>query len=168
MSDYQPESVALTMRPANWLGRVVTRVEWFAQPCLVQLLLRLAIAVPFLQSGLLKWEGFLQLNETAIYLFTDEFQLHLPGGPYAFPAPALVAFLAACGEVFLPLLLILGLGTRFAALGIVLMTIVIQLTVPEGWPVHLTWVAMALAIAAFGPGRFSIDYWLGDRKLRFR
>ena len=168
MSEYQLESVTVPMEPANWLARIVGRVEWVAQPWLVQLLLRLAVAVPFLKSGLLKWDGFLQLNETAIYLFTDEFRLHLPGGPYAFPAPALVALLSACGEVFLPVLLILGLGTRFAALGIVLMTIVIQLTVPDGWPVHLTWVSIALAIAAFGPGRFSIDYWLGDRKLRSR
>src|SRR5690606_24144334 len=102
------------------------------------------------------------------YLFTDEFRLHLPGGPYPFPAPASVAFLAACGEVLLPVLLILGLGTRLAALGIVLMTFVIQFTVPDGWPVHLTWVAIALAIAAWGPGRVAIDYWLGDRNPRLR
>ncbi|WP_025373854.1 DoxX family protein [Advenella mimigardefordensis] len=168
MSEYQTESATLTVGPSNRLDRVIRRVEWIAQPWLVQMLLRLAIAVPFLKSGLLKWDDFLQLNETVIYLFTDEFRLHLPGGPYAFPAPALVAFLAACGEVFLPLLLILGLGTRLAALGIVLMTIVIQITVPEGWPVHLTWVAIALAIAAFGPGRLSVDYLLGDRRLRSR
>ncbi|MGO3123613.1 MAG: DoxX family membrane protein, partial [Advenella sp.] len=86
---------------ASWQASAVKRVQWLAQPWLVQLLLRLAIAVPFLNSGLLKWQGFLQLNETAIYLFTDEFQLHLPGGPYPFPAPASIAFLAACGEVLL-------------------------------------------------------------------
>jgi len=153
---------------AGWLDRAIKPVQWLAQPWLVQLLLRLAIAVPFLKSGLLKWQGFLQLNETAVYLFTDEFQLHLPGGPYPFPAPALVAFLAACGEVLLPALLILGLASRLAALGIVLMTIVIQLTVPEGWPVHLTWAAIALAIAAWGPGRVAIDYQLGDRNPRSR
>jgi putative oxidoreductase len=37
------------------------------------------------------------------------------------------------------------------------MTCVIELTVPEGWPIHLTWAAMALGIAAWGPGRLSID-----------
>lgn len=137
--------------------------QWIAQPWLVQLLLRVALAVPFLKSGLLKWQGFLTLNDTAIYLFTDEFRLHLPGGPYPFPAPALFAFLSGCGEVALPILLIAGLGTRFAAIAIVLMTVIIQLTVPDGWPLHLTWIAMALGIAAWGPGRVSIDYWLGDR-----
>jgi putative oxidoreductase len=122
--------------------------------------LRLALSVPFWRSGILKWHGFLQLNDTAIALFTDEFQLHLPGGPYAFPAPAVVAFLSACGEVGFPVLLVLGFGTRFAALGLFLMTCVIELTVPDGWPIHITWAAMALGIAAWGPGAISIDHLL--------
>jgi putative oxidoreductase len=142
------------------------RVERLAQPWLVQLALRLALAVPFWKSGILKWQGFLQLNDTAIYLFMEEFKLHLPGGPYSFPAPAVFAFLSACGEVGFPVLLVLGFGTRFAALGLILMTCIIELTVPEGWPIHLTWVAIALGIAAWGPGRISIDYLLGDRAPR--
>lgn len=141
-------------------------VEILAQPWLTQLALRVALAVPFWKSGILKWQGFLQLNDTAIALFTDEFRLHLPGGPYAFPAPSVVAFLSGCGEVMLPVLLVLGLGTRFAALGILLMTCVIELTVPDGWPIHLTWAAMALGIAAWGPGRISVDTLLGDRAPR--
>ncbi|OZI19772.1 hypothetical protein CAL26_19555 [Bordetella genomosp. 9] len=141
-------------------------IEKLAQPWFVQLLLRIALAVPFWKSGILKWQGFLQLNDTAITLFTDEFQLHLPGGPYPFPAPAVFAFLSGCGEVMFPVLLVLGLGTRFAAIGLLLMTCIIELTVPDGWPVHLTWAAMALGIAAWGPGRISIDYALGDRRPR--
>ncbi|WP_096725998.1 DoxX family protein [Paraburkholderia acidicola] len=142
-------------------------IQRLAQPWLVQLVLRLALAVPFWKSGILKWHGFLQLSDTAIDLFTQEFQLHLPGGPYPFPAPAVVAFLSACGEVTFPVLLVLGFGTRFAAAGLILMTCIIELTVPDGWPIHLTWVAMALAIAAWGPGRVSIDYLLGDRSARW-
>ncbi len=131
---------------------------------LAQLALRLAIAVPFLKSGLLKWDGFLHLNDVAVALFTDEFQLHLPGGPYPFPAPAVMAFLSACSEVALPLLLIAGLGTRLAACALMGMIVVIQLTVPDGWPVHATWFAMAMAIAAGGPGALSLDH-LMDRGL---
>ena len=37
------------------------------------------------------------------------------------------------------------------------MTLVVQLTVPDGWPIHLTWAAMALAIMAWGPGQASLD-----------
>ena len=143
------------------IDQAVGIIRWIAQPSLTQLMLRLALAVPFWRSGILKWNGFLQLNDTAIYLFTDEFKLHLPGGPYDFPAPAVTAFLAGSAEIIFPLLLVLGLGTRFAALGLLFMTGIVELTVPEGWPIHITWAAMALAIMAWGPGRPSIDHALG-------
>ena len=160
------ESAPSPRQGAGLAAQATWCAERIAQPWLVQLLLRLAVAVPFLSSGLLKWDGFLQISDTAVYLFTDEFRLHLPGGPYRYPAPALFAFLSACGEVLFAALLIAGLGSRFAALGLAAMTIVIQLTVPDGWTVHLTWLAMALGVAAWGPGRISIDHLLGDRKPR--
>ena len=134
-----------------------TLIQRVARPSLTQLALRVALAVPFWKSGILKWGGFLQLNETAIDLFTDEFKLHLPGGPYDFPAPKLMAFLSGSGEIVFPILLVLGLGTRFAATGLLLMTCIVELTVPDGWTIHLTWAAMALGIMAWGPGPFSAD-----------
>lgn len=141
-------------------ARVVQQLAW---PPLTLLALRVALAVPFWKSGMLKWSGFLSLNETAVTLFSDEFRLHLPGGPYPFPAPTVTAFLAGTGEVLLPVLLVTGFGTRFAAAGLLLMTLVVQLTVPDGWPVHLTWAAMALAIMSAGPGPVSLDHWLAAR-----
>jgi putative oxidoreductase len=135
-------------------------VQAVAVPSMVQLVMRVALAMPFWRSGILKWNGFLKLSDTAVTLFTDEFMLHLPGGPYHYPAPTVIAFLSGCGEIMFPVLLLLGLATRFAALGLLLMTFIVELTVPDGWPVHITWAAMALGIMAWGPGRFSIDYWL--------
>lgn len=129
-----------------------------ASPSLVQLMMRLALAVPFWRSGILKWSGFGKLSDTAVTLFTDEFMLHLPGGPYHFPAPTVMAFLSGTGEILFPILLVIGLGTRFAALGLLFMTVIVELTVPDGWPVHITWAAMALGIIAWGPGRISIDH----------
>ncbi len=73
-----------------------------APPSLTQLALRLAIAVPFWRSGVKKWDGFLQLNDVAVLLFTSEFTLKLPGGPYPFPAPAITAFAAGFAEILLP------------------------------------------------------------------
>ena len=108
-------------------------------------------------------DGFLQLNEIAVLLFTEEFKLHILGGTYDFPAPAVTAFLAGTAEIVLPILLVLGLATRFTGFGLLLMTAIIQLTVPTGWPVHLTWAAMALAIMAWGPGRISLDHLLARR-----
>jgi putative oxidoreductase len=136
-------------------------VQVIAAPSVAQLALRLALAVPFWRSGILKWDGFLKLSETAVTLFSDEFMLHLPGGPYHYPAPAATAFLSGSGEILFPILLVLGLGTRFAALGLLVMTLIVELTVPDGWPVHITWAAMALGIMCWGPGRFAIDHVIG-------
>jgi putative oxidoreductase len=138
-------------------------VRAIAQPSLTQLVLRFGLAVPFWRSGVNKWDGFLQLNDVAILLFSSEFQLHLPGGPYPYPAPALMAFAAGAAEILLPILLVLGLATRFAALGLLVMTVIVQLTVPDGWPLHVTWAAMALGIMAWGPGRMSLDHLIKKR-----
>jgi putative oxidoreductase len=135
-------------------------VQTIATPSMVQLVLRVALAVPFWRSGILKWNGFLRLSDTAVTLFSDEFMLHLPGGPYHFPVPTAMAFLSGCGEVLFSVLLVLGLGTRFAALGLLFMTAIVELTVPDGWPVHITCAAMALGIMAYGPGRISVDHLL--------
>jgi putative oxidoreductase len=142
------------------VDRATRAIEFIAQASLVQLVLRCALAVPFWRSGILKWDGFLQLNDTAVTLFTDEFKLHLPGGPYPFPAPAAMAFLSGCAEIAFPVLLVLGLGARFAAFGLLFMTLIVELTVPDGWPIHVTWAAMALAIMAYGAGKFSFDNFI--------
>jgi putative oxidoreductase len=133
-----------------------------AQPSLTQFVLRVALATPFWRSGILKWDGFLQLNDVAIELFTSEFKLHLPGGPYDFPAPAATAFLVGCAEILFPVLLVLGLATRVAACALLVMTVVVELTVPDGWPIHITWAAMALGIMAWGPGRWSLDHLIAQ------
>jgi putative oxidoreductase len=142
-------------------GKAIGLMQIIAFPSLVQLVMRLALAVPFWKSGSLKWAGFLKLNDTAVTLFTEEFTLHLPSGPYHYPAPALMAFLSGCGEITFSVLLVLGLATRFAALGLLFMTLIIELTVPDGWPIHITWAAMALSIMAWGPGRVSVDHMVG-------
>ena len=158
IADQQVDAVE-GLRPIGLLvDRASRLVQAIALPSLVQLVMRLALAVPFWRSGILKWDGFLKLSDTAVTLFSDEFMLHLPGGPYHFPAPAVMAFLSGCGEIMFPVLLVLGLGTRFAALGLLFMTLIVELTVPDGWSIHLTWAAMALGIMAWGPGRISIDH----------
>ena len=153
----QAGSSVLWRRISGLVERLNAVVRAIAQPSLTQLVLRCALAVPFWRSGVNKWDGFLQLNDVAVLLFSSEFKLHLPGGPYAFPAPGVVAFIAGSAEILLPILLVLGLATRFAALGLLVMTLVVQLTVPDGWPLHVTWAAMALGVMAWGPGRVSLD-----------
>ena len=122
------------------------------------LALRIALAVPFWRSGLTKWDGFLHLSDSARTLFEQEFRLHVFGREIPYPMPDVVAHLSGIAEICLPVLLVLGLGTRFAAAGILVMTGIIQLTEPDGWAnFHLPWAAMALTLVAFGPGRVALD-----------
>lgn len=167
-SDQNAQDSGAARRVERLVAGLIGLIQAVARPSLVQLALRFGLAVPFWRSGILKWDGFLQLSDTAVELFTSEFMLHLPGGPYPFPAPAAMAFLSGCVEIILPVLLVLGLATRFAATGLLAMTAIVELTVPDGWPIHITWAAMALALMAGGPGRLSLDYgiarFLGSSK----
>jgi putative oxidoreductase len=134
----------------EWLKRVALAV---APP-----VLRVALAVPFFKSGLTKWDGFLSLSPAATFLFEEEFKLHIFGQAYDFPLPTAFAYLDSIAEIVLPILLVIGLATRFSALGLLVMTGVIQLVVPEGWVnFHLPWAGLALAIIALGPGSLSLD-----------
>src|SRR5205823_9581177 len=131
---------------------------------LVTPLLRIALAVPFFKSGLTKWDGLLSLSPAAVFLFEDEFKLHIFGQAYDFPLPTAVAFFDGVAEIVLPVLLVIGLATRFSALGLLVMTGVIQLVVPEGWAnFHLPWAALAVAIIALGPGTLSLDHLINVR-----
>lgn len=155
----------MAMQPDSRAPNLVQRLDGAIAtiPAALPLLaLRVALAVPFFKSGLTKWDGFLTLSNGARFLFTQEFSLHIFGQQYPYPAPILMATMAGIGEIVLPILLVLGLGTRFAALGILAMTAVIQLTVPEGWAnFHLPWAAMALTLAVYGGGPLALDRLIG-------
>lgn len=71
-------------------GQAYASIAYLAPPSLAQFALRFALAVPFWRSGINKWDGFLQLNDVAILLFSSEFRLHLPGDPTPtrFPRPS--------------------------------------------------------------------------------
>src|SRR6516225_5229180 len=155
--------------PAGLLAGVRSAIDWLASVAalLAPPLLRVALAVPFFRSGLTKWDGFLSLSASAQYLFEEEFKLHLLGGTYDFPIPDTIAFIDGLAEIVLPVLLIVGLATRLSALGLLVMTGVIELVVPEGWAnFHLPWAAIAVAIIALGPGALSLDYLVGERHSR--
>jgi putative oxidoreductase len=140
-------------------------VEWLACPAQIVAppVLRIALAVPFFKSGLTKWDGFLSLSPAAEFLFQDEFKLHIFGQAYDFPIPTTFAYLDGIAEIVLPVLLVIGLATRFSALGLLVMTGVIQLVVPDGWAnFHLPWAGLALAIIALGPGALSLDHLLEE------
>jgi putative oxidoreductase len=122
---------------------------------LVALLLRVFPALVFFLSGRTKVENWFTIKDSTYFLFAEE---------YALPVipPDLAAVLATVAEHALPVLMILGLFTRFSALGLLLMTLVIQIFVyPDAWVTHGLWGAALLAVVAWGPGRWSVDHALG-------
>jgi putative oxidoreductase len=122
---------------------------------LVALALRVFPAMVFFQSGRTKVEGFFTIKDSTWFLFKEEYALPL------IPSD-LAAVLGTVAEHVLPILIILGLFTRFAALGLLAMTAVIEIFVyPDAWVTHGLWAAAFLALIARGPGRLSLDHLLG-------
>lgn len=124
------------------------------------LLTRAALAGVFWRSGRTKVVdgSWLEISPTTHFLFESEYA----GVPLP---PALAANLATWSEHLFPILLVLGLATRFSALALLGMTLVIQIFVyPEAWwPVHSLWAALALVLVTHGAGIFSLDALIGKK-----
>ena len=124
---------------------------------LLLLVQRLGIAAIFFMSGRTKVDGFLTVNESAFELFRYEYALPLV-------KPELAAYAATYAEHFFPLLIVLGLFTRFAATALLVMTLVIQIFVyPDAWPTHLSWAGLLLPLIVMGGGKISLDRLMGVR-----
>lgn len=95
--------------------------------------------------------AFFTPSENAVLLFSDEYQVPLLD-------PAFAAQLATIGETVLPIMLFIGLGTRFAALGLLVMTLVIQVVYPALFADHIVWFAALVGILFVGPGKAAIDH----------
>jgi len=133
---------------------LVTPFSHPAGDALFKLFVRVALAAPFFFSGRTKViEGTLfSISDTTYTLFENDYS----GVPLP---PAFAAVAATVAEHLLPLLLLVGFGTRLAALGLFMMTLVIQIFVyPDAWwSVHMQWVALAVAVILLGPGKLSLD-----------
>lgn len=121
----------------------------------VALALRVFPAMVFFQSGRTKVDGVFSIKDSTWFLFENEYALPI------IPSD-LAAVLGTTAEHVLPILMILGLATRFSALGLLVMTAVIQIFVyPGAWITHGLWAAALLAVVARGPGAWSLDRVLG-------
>jgi putative oxidoreductase len=134
-------------------GAFVRRLEWVrsvlaAVPyTLLALPLRAAIATVFWNSGTTKLASW----DTTLELFTEEYKVPLL-------SPEIAAYLSASIELSMPVLLVLGLCTRAAALVLLGMTSFIEIFVyPQAWPTHIQWAAMLLVLLCRGPGALSLD-----------
>ena len=132
-------------------------VELMSAPWVESLMLlfvRVSLAGIFWRSGRTKVvEGsWLTISDTTKYLFQEDYK--------NVPLPAeLAAHLSTYAEHLLPILLVFGLFTRLSALGLIGMTMVIQIFVfPEAWwSVHMIWIALALTLMVRGGGKLSLD-----------
>jgi len=153
------------------------KLTQFLEPVAL-LCLRLIAAKVFLQSGLTKWNGFLAFNQEKYDLFLYEFFCPEEPRPGALllcnpetldyetnsaivPFIEMLAYTAGLMEIILPALLILGLFTRLGAIGLLVMTLFIQLAIfptwDHWWNPAVWWAVVLLAIIAKGPGILSLD-----------
>lgn len=124
---------------------------------LLLLVARLGIASVFFLSGRTKVEGLLTITDSTYYLFETDYALPLI-------PPYIAAHAATYAEHLFPILLVLGLGSRFAALGLLGMTMVIEVFVyPDAWSTHLSWAGLLLPILAKGAGAVSVDALIARR-----
>jgi putative oxidoreductase len=134
----------------------------------VAVVLRLVLAHVFFAAGqskvvglelplklpMFEWSVTLPLGVTpqTLDLFAAKFvMLPILGAP--------TAYLVSFAEFILPLCLILGLATRFAAFGLLMLTVLLQIFVqPDAlWTMHIYWASMLLVLMAMGAGNLSID-----------
>ena len=165
-SQRNPDALPGAVRFLQWIIRLLSAMP----ESLVAFIARFSIAATFWKSGQTKVEGFAvdlvegqfafgipRLADSAVALFRDEYRLPVV-------SPELAAVLAAVAEHALPVLLLFGLATRFSALGLLVMTAVIQVLVyPGAWPTPGVWAAVLLYLVANGPGVVSIDALVARR-----
>jgi putative oxidoreductase len=124
---------------------------------LLALPLRAAAATVFWNSAQAKLANW----NTTLELFTDDYKVPLL-------PPEFAANMALGIELTMPVLLVLGLLTRAAALVLLGMTAVIEIFVySQAWPTHIQWASILLVLLCRGPGKLSLDHVLW-RRLRRR
>jgi putative oxidoreductase len=128
----------------------------YLQP-LALLAARFYVAWVFFASGLTKLKDW----DTTLFLFEEEY--NVPFIPFE-----LAAYLGTAGEIILPIILVLGLASRFGALSLSLVNIIAVVSLAEIAPAalygHVIWGLLLMQIALFGGGKLSADHLI-EKKL---
>ena len=120
------------------------------------------VAYVFFKSGLSKVDSKFQVTSSTIDLF--KFEYNVPLLP-----PELAAYLATYAELLLPIMLVIGILSRPAALALFILNAVAMIYVAQtdfaavGLWQHTAWGAMIAVIFTFGPGKVSIDKWFSNK-----
>lgn len=166
LSNDTPREPAMMAKVKDLLDKIIDLLGRIPDS-LIAAVGRFSIAAVFWKSGQTKVQGFAidivsgdftlgmpRLSDSVVDLFRDEYKLPLI-------PPEIAAPMAAFAEHLFPLLILIGLATRFSALALLVMTLTIQLLVyPDAYPTHGVWAAVLLFLIARGPGVLSLDHWI--------
>lgn len=151
----------MSLKGSTWRGsavsacRTATRALEALRPAAL-LAARIYVGQAFFMSGLTKLADW----ETTLALFQDEYRVPLL-------SPAVAAVLGTGGELVLPVLLVLGLFGRFAALGLSVVNAVAVVSLADIAPAalqqHVFWGSLLAAVVLWGPGKWSLDGWWWPR-----
>jgi len=129
-----------------------TLIDYLQAPAL--LASRCYVAWVFFKSGLTK------LNDWDSTLMLFEYEYEVP-----FLAPDVAAYTATAGELILPVLLALGLLSRFSAAGLFIVNWIAVLSLPDmpqaAYNLHLIWAGLSALVIVWGGGFLSLDKKLG-------
>jgi putative oxidoreductase len=156
------ESIARPMPDSQSAPRRVVRLYSAAaalldklQP-LFALAIRLYVGRVFFTSGMIKLENW----AGTLGLFENEF--HVP-----LLSPQVAAVLGTAAEIGLPVLLVLGFGTRAAAFALFVFNIVAVISYPDlsdaGLKDHILWGTLLLVTLVYGPGKIALDTRISRR-----
>ncbi len=136
----------------------------FLKPMLL-LGFRLYVAYVFFKSGLTKVDDNFMVTSSTLDLFKYEYMPFLSEG-----LASVSAYVASYAELGLPILLVIGLFTRPAALALFILNAVAAYSLSQtdfasaaGHWQHVTWGVILAVIFTFGPGALSIDKWISDK-----
>lgn len=149
-----PTSPTLQQQLVGLLAQLRGMLEYLQAPA--SLGARIYVGLVFFRSGLTKVQDW----ETTLALFADEYKVPLLSPPVA-------AVAGTAGELVFPILLVLGLGGRFAALALSVVNVVAVISLEDIAPAalqqHHFWGALLLGLVLWGPGRWAVDAWWWPR-----
>jgi putative oxidoreductase len=135
----------------------INALETWLAP-LADLAVRLVVGAAFFQSGLTKIQSW----DTTLALFENEYSVPLL-------PPDVAAYAGTFTELFFPVLLVLGLGGRFAAGVLFVFNIIAVISYADlseaGIMQHQYWGLLLLVTLLHGPGKISVDYFIRRRFL---
>lgn len=141
---------------AGLIAAMIRLYERIVPYDLIALLARFIMGTVFWLSGITKIDGF-SIKPSTFFLFANEYKV--PVIP-----PDIAAYMATAVELIGPILLWLGLASRFAATAMLGMALIIEIFVyPEAYVTHGLWAIGLLFIMAYGPGTFSLDHLIRRR-----